>query len=144
VWIDHVLLIAKPSMGRNANDAASWSVLSRGIKRLAQELRICIINLIQLNRQGAEGEPRLQDLKESGAWEEDANAVWMLWPKESMAQDTMAERKGVWVKAAKNRSGPSGWKRELQFHGATNRFLEVEHTTEPFNNSQAKTGRRPL
>lgn len=133
VWIDHVLLIAKPVGSKGANDAACWSELSRGIKRLAQELGICIVNLIQLNRQGADGEPRLQDLKESGAWEEDANAVWMLWNKDAMAAETQQESKSVWVKSAKNRSGASGWKRELNFQGAINRFTEVTHETAPFS-----------
>jgi replicative DNA helicase len=130
-WIDHSLLIAKPIQGKGSTDAACWSALSRGIKRLAQELRICIVVLIQLNRQGAEGEPKLSDLKESGAWEEDANAVWMLWDKNQNAEDTMAETKEIYVKAAKNRSGASGWKRELEFWGALNRFREVEQMTDP-------------
>jgi hypothetical protein len=130
VWIDHVLLIGKPVLGKGSTDAAAWSQLSRGIKRLAQELRICIVCLIQLNRQGAEGEPKLSDLKESGAWEEDANLVWMLWDKEQKAQEELAEFKLIYVKAAKNRSGPSGWKKELEFQGAVNRFRVVVKETD--------------
>jgi len=144
VWIDHVLLIAKPILGKGVNDAACWTHLSRSIKKLAQELRICIIPLIQLNRQGAEGEPKLSDLKESGAWEEDANAVWMLWDKEQAAQEEQAESKVVYVKSAKNRSGPSGWKQELEFRGAFNRLRQIERETESDGQAHSRGSQRGL
>lgn len=141
-WIDHALLIQKPNGGKSANDAACWSLLSRSIKRLAQELKICIVVLLQLNRNGAGVEPKLNDLKESGAWEEDANAVWMLWDKNADAEEgVQAEAKDVYVKSAKNRSGPSGWKRLLDFRGAINRFRAIERTTDdPGPSSPPPTG----
>ena len=139
VWIDHVLLVGKPLAGKGSSDAACWSELSRGIKRLAQELGICIVNLIQLNRHGAEGEPRLHDLKESGAWEEDADAVLLLWNKDSAASEAMVEFKSVMVKGAKNRSGPNGWKREMNFQGSTNRFDEAVRTSVGSPNRQGRS-----
>lgn len=130
VWIDHVLLLGKPSLGKGVNEAACWTALSRSIKRLAQELQICIVSLCQLNREGEGVEPKLSDLKESGGWEEDANAVVMLWPKDPKANEGRVENKPVFVKVAKNRSGAGFFKRELSFQGATNRFSVVERTTE--------------
>jgi replicative DNA helicase len=129
VWIDHVLLLQKPNL-RGANDAACWTALSRAIKRLAQELNICIVSLCQLSRADDGAEPKLSSLKESGGWEEDANAVLMLWPKDPKASEGFAESKAVNVKVAKNRSGAGGWKRELEFRGAWSQFFEVERTTE--------------
>lgn len=130
VLIDHALLIAKPNLGRNSNDAACWTALSRSIKRLAQELSICMAPLCQLSRAGDAVEPKLSDLKETGGWEEDANAVVMLWPKDAKAEDDPhAEAKDVMVKVAKNRSGPAGWKREVEFRGAINRLTLKERVT---------------
>lgn len=130
VWIDHVLLIQKPNLGRSANDAACWTAISHAIKRLAQELNVCIVGLCQLNRSDDINEPKLSSLKESGGWEEDANAVLMLWPKDPKSVEMMQESKSVMVKAAKNRSGAGGWKRELEFNGAFSRFREAERTTD--------------
>jgi replicative DNA helicase len=130
-WIDHALLVGKPVLGKNTTDAAAWASLSHAIKRLAQELRICIVVLIQLNRVNAVGEPNLSDLKESGAWEEDANAVFLLWDKNQASEEgALAETKEVYVKAAKMRSGASGWKRLLEFRGALNRFRVFVNETE--------------
>ena len=54
--------------------------VSRAIKLLARELRIPILVACQLNRQSAneKRKPRLSDLRESGAIEQDADIVLML------------------------------------------------------------------
>jgi replicative DNA helicase len=132
VVIDYLLLLAKPDLGKNVNDAACWTSISRAIKRLAQELKICFVNLCQINRAGEGVEPKLSDLKETGGWEEDANAVIMLYPKDPKAtEDIYAPKKAIFAKAAKVRSGASGWKKELDFFGAQSRFVEVERETTP-------------
>lgn len=56
--------------------------ISRGLKALAKQLDITIVTLSQLNREvekRSSGRPALSDLKESGAIEEDADVVLMLW-----------------------------------------------------------------
>ena len=126
VLIDHLLLLQKPNLGKNANDAACWTAISRNVKRLAQTLGICFVNLCQLNRAGEGIEPGMMNMKETGGWEEDADAVILLWPKEAKAMETVSDERAVMAKAAKVRSGPSGWKRELSFNGATCRFIENE------------------
>jgi replicative DNA helicase len=131
VLIDHVLLLQKPSLGKSANDAACWTALSRNIKRVAQELGICVVSLCQLNRAGDGVEPKLSDMKESGGWEEDANAVIVLWPKDAKSHgDEKKETTDVLAKIAKNRSGPAYLSKKLEFRGATSRFLMVEQATE--------------
>jgi replicative DNA helicase len=131
VQIDHLLLLQKPNFGKNVNDAACWTAISRNIKRLAQELKICFVNLCQLNRAGDGVEPKLSDLKETGGWEEDANAVILLYPKENKAKEQIHAVREVIAKAAKVRSGPSGWKRSLDFYGATSRFREFDYNKAP-------------
>jgi replicative DNA helicase len=83
--------------------------LSRGFKRLAQQLQIPVIALSQLNREvekRKEGRPILSDLRESGAIEQDANVVLFLHRpdlKDPEDQPGVAE-----LIVAKNRGGSTG------------------------------------
>lgn len=131
VWLDYFTLVRKPDAIRGMNDAAAWGQVSTGIKRLAQELGICIVLLSQLNREGDGVEPKLSDLRETGQLEQDGNAVLMLWPKDPRAMESPVERKSIYVKLAKNRSGMAGWKRELVFEGATGRMTPLVRETNP-------------
>src|SRR5436190_887441 len=86
------------------------SMISSNLKSLAKELGVPVIALAQLNR-GAEGRedrrPMLSDLRESGAIEQDADAVMCLYREEYYKPDT--EKKGVAeVLLLKNRTGPVG------------------------------------
>lgn len=59
--------------------------ISRGLKALAKQLDIAILTLSQLNREvekRTSGRPQLSDLKESGAIEEDADVVMLMWCQE--------------------------------------------------------------
>ncbi len=86
------------------------SMISSNLKSLAKELNLPVIALAQLNR-AAEGredrKPMLSDLRESGAIEQDADAVMALYREEYYKPDT--EKKGVAeVLLLKNRTGPVG------------------------------------
>lgn len=74
--------------------------ISRGIKALAKELDCCVLLLSQLNRAAEDGEPELFHLKESGAVEEDADAVLLLHHMGNEAGGQV-----VCCKVAKNRGG---------------------------------------
>ena len=86
------------------------SMISSNLKALAKEINVPVIALAQLNRspEGREDrKPLLSDLRESGAIEQDADAVLMLYREEYYKPDT--EKKGVAeVILAKNRTGPVG------------------------------------
>lgn len=95
--------------------------ISRGLKQLAKELDLCVLALSQLSRQATrrdDGEPELDDLKESGAIEEDADTVILLHPMSNQGDGSLL----ILAKLAKNRSGRRG-RLALQFTGKTQRWV---------------------
>ncbi len=86
------------------------SEISRSIKALARELNIPIIAISQLSRAAEQREdhrPRLSDLRESGAIEQDADIVILLFREEYY--NPTDENSGVAeVIVAKQRNGPTG------------------------------------
>lgn len=85
------------------------ATLSRGLKRLARALRVPVIVLSQLNRnleQRANKRPTLADLRESGAIEQDADIVMLLWRPGYYNQDDDQTEAELIV--AKHRNGPTG------------------------------------
>lgn len=93
-------------------------IISRNLKVLAMELKICIFSLAQLNRKveerkGAEKAPILSDLRESGSIEQDADVVMFLYesPKETEEEwdgSGTVQQMVTMLKIAKNRHGPVG------------------------------------
>ena len=89
----------------------SVSKMSNTLKATARELQVPLIALSQLNR-GVEGRddkrPKLSDLKESGAIEQDADVVILLnRPGYYAPDDPSLEGVGELI-VAKNRNGPTG------------------------------------
>lgn len=74
IFIDYLQLIEWD--WSNANDRISK--ITKQLKRIAQELSICIVVLSQLNREWADWRPQLQHLRDSWAIEQDANLVMLL------------------------------------------------------------------
>ncbi len=108
IIIDYLQLIA--SSGRVENRQQEISEISRSLKGLARELNIPLIAVSQLSRaveQRTERKPRLSDLRESGAIEQDADLVVFLYREEYYKPKT--ERKGIAeVIISKQRNGPTG------------------------------------
>ncbi len=102
--------------------------ISNGIKALAKDLRIPIIVLSQLSRdvEKREGEPRLSDLRDSGAIEQDADMVILLSPKAKEADDFSQK---VDALIPKHRGGPVG-KVNLLFVPSHTRFESVLRTAD--------------
>ena len=108
VIIDYLQLIT--SSGRVENRQQEISEISRSLKGLARELNVPIIAVSQLSRaveQRIERRPRLSDLRESGAIEQDADLVVFLYREEYYKAKT--EKKGIAeVIISKQRNGPTG------------------------------------
>ena len=76
--IDYLQLLDSTARRAENHEIAD---ISNGIKALAGELNVPIIVLSQLNRESERGQsriPRLSDLRESGAIEQDADVVGLL------------------------------------------------------------------
>ena len=91
--------------------------MSKDAKLLAEELDCPVVLLSQLNRSVEQTmrEPRLSDLRESGALEQDADNVIML------HQPSVEEREKVRLILAKNRFGQTGYS-DLKFDKSTQTF----------------------
>jgi replicative DNA helicase len=100
--------------------------ISRGLKNLAAELKVPIIAVSQLNRSAEQREdkrPRLSDLRESGALEQDADIVMFIYRDEYYRRDT--DQKGVAeIQIAKHRSGETGIV-NMTFQANYTRFRDI-------------------
>lgn len=81
IVIDYLQLMHADIDKRNETRQLEVAMISSGIKSLAKELNIPILVVAQLNRQAelqSTGRPRLSNLRESGAIEQDADIVAFL------------------------------------------------------------------
>ncbi len=109
IVVDYLQLM---SSNRNReNRATEVAEISQGLKALARELGVPVIAVAQLSRRVEQEQrrPRLSDLRESGAIEQDADVVLLLHRPQDFAAD--AEEGGgneADLIIAKQRNGPTG------------------------------------
>ncbi|MFO0868444.1 MAG: DnaB-like helicase C-terminal domain-containing protein [Pirellulales bacterium] len=91
--------------------------MSRGLKLAAKELKVPVLALAQLNRDADGERPRLSNLRDSGAIEQDADVVLML---------HRAEENGTAVELLVEKHRHSTRDQiDLEFLGTETRFVEV-------------------
>ncbi len=113
--VDYLQLLHSTSR-RADNRQQEIADISNGIKALAKELSVPVIVLSQLNREiekEKNRKPRLSDLRESGAIEQDADLVALLYKASSEDDEEGAtpeatEAIPVKLLIAKQRNGPTG------------------------------------
>lgn len=108
IIVDYLQLMPALRTGRSdPNRQQEVADLSRGLKLLAKELGVPVVALSQLNRgveARADKRPMLSDLRESGAVEQDADVVILLYRPDYYDKET--PRAGeVDLIVAKNRNG---------------------------------------
>lgn len=136
--VDYMQLVHPPAdMARRANRQEQVTAISRRFKGIARDLRIPVIVLSQLNRQveGREGNrPRMSDVRESGAIENDADMILLIHRPDYYDPN---DKPGVAeLIVAKNRNGRTG-SVELAYLKPQMRFAdlapaELVADTEPF------------
>jgi replicative DNA helicase len=136
VIVDYLQLMQASTTSRDANRVQEVSEISRGLKALARELSVPVLALSQLSRQPEmrnENEPRLSDLRESGAIEQDADLVMFLYrDKEKPTDEGDGDGEVIHLKLAKHRNGPTGGV-DLWFKKSQTRF--VSYAGERFANA---------
>lgn len=118
VFIDYLQLMGGSD---DRNRTQELSRISRSLKGLAREINTPIIALSQLNRD-VEGRnnkrPVMSDIRDSGALEQDANLILMLYRDEYYDPNTRDQGVAELI-LAKHRNGPTGTVRLLFDHGTT-------------------------
>ena len=129
--IDYLQLLHSTAR-RADNRQQEIADISNGVKALAKELNVPVIVLAQLNRESEreKREPRLSDLRESGAIEQDADLVALLYREIKNKKDGEDDDDGgqsydalpVNLLIAKQRNGPAGEIVRLTFLKGYTRF----------------------
>ena len=115
VYVDYLQLI-EGSRGLKRFDVVSDA--SRGLANMARRLGLPVIAAAQLKRDAANREPGLEDLKESGQIEQDADLVLFPW----------VDNNEEWhIKVAKNRHGEGGSKR-VTWRASTMEFVDIPYS----------------
>ena len=125
--IDYLQLLSTGNSSFAGNRVQEISEISRSFKALAREMHVPVVALSQLSRaveQRPDKRPVLSDLRESGAIEQDADVVLMMYRDDYYDPDT--ERAGITdVYIRKHRNGPIGHC-ELRFDMSQMKFYDVD------------------
>jgi len=129
IVLDYLQLMSTGTPAYQGNRVQEISEISRSLKELGRELHIPILALSQLSRAVELRNPKipqLADLRESGAIEQDADIVMMLYRKDYYEENLSEDEKGITeVYVRKHRNGPIG-KAELRFDKTQMRFYDIE------------------
>jgi replicative DNA helicase len=111
IVVDYLQLLS--SGGSHDSRANEVAEISRGIKALARELRVPVVAVAQLSRRVEQEQrrPRLSDLRESGAIEQDADLVLLLHRPQEFQEDADGGLEGgteADLIVSKHRNGPTG------------------------------------
>ena len=133
IIVDYLQLVA----GRGDSQEQRITSVSRGLKTLAKNLKIPVVALSQFNRKVNESndEPELQHLRESGAIEQDADTVLMLFNRHAGFEDGafFDYNEGAYneyvreLTIKKNRGGKLGKKILMLWKPEYTRFGEISY-----------------
>ncbi len=127
--VDYLQLLSTGNSSFAGNRVQEISEISRSFKALARELHVPVLALSQLSRaveQRPDKRPVLSDLRESGAIEQDADVVMMMYREDYYDADS--ERAGIIdIFIRKHRNGPIG-NVELRFDMSQMKFYDVDKT----------------
>jgi replicative DNA helicase len=122
--VDHLgkIIIPRASAYQQASEISAWLV------HLAKQMNAAVLALCQLNRAAVAGEekrPQLHHLRDSGAIEQDADAVWLLHRPSYYREEGPDE-----LIVAKSRNGATG-EVKVTFDPEFTEFWELKRSTTP-------------
>lgn len=134
VIIDYVQLIktGNPKMDRTQ----AMQTVSVDLRAMAQLTGVTVIALAQLRRPEPGAKPKaptMADLKESGQFEQDADAVLLLYHEDP--GNRLSDR---FLKIDKNKEGESGRRCRLRFDGRKQRFSYIDPDADDHSKSKFK------
>lgn len=119
IIVDYLQLLSAGKWFQSDNSRVAY--ISRSLKGIAKELNVPMLVLCQLNRAGEREnkEPKLINLRDSGAIEQDADVVIFIHRKTRAATDAK-------LIIAKQRQGPADWVVPCYFDPETTTFRNLE------------------
>lgn len=135
IIIDYLQLMSGDEKSQNREQEISK--ISRDLKRLAKDMRVPVIALCQLNRaveSRSDGTPRLADLRESGAIEQDADMVAFLYEDLQDKKYNTDKEKLITLLVSKNRHGDVG-SIKFSFNKPKQKFSEYNENDAPITTS---------
>lgn len=132
IIVDYLQLM---SFGGRKTDNRQQEVaeISRLLKGVARELSCPVIALSQLSREAERREgkkPQLSDLRDSGAIEQDADTVMLLFREDYYQEEQSDQNSQASLNVAKNRNGPTGIV-QLMLHREITRFFSFQGQSAP-------------
>lgn len=127
ILIDSLSKLRSSSRQASGNREREVSEGIGGCKEMAKELKVPVIVIAHLKRRGGDDhnrKPSLEDLRESGAIEQDADSVWMLWEPPSDEKDENRSQIPISLWIPKQRSGERFVSVPLIFQKNYTRFIE--------------------
>ncbi|MDE5618406.1 MAG: replicative DNA helicase, partial [Clostridia bacterium] len=139
IVIDYLQLMGSSAKNSRASKQQEVAEISRGMKILAKELDVPVILLSQMSRDIEKREkddktPRLSDLRESGAIEQDADVVMFIHRSDDSLETST---KNVELIIAKHRNGPTDILNFI-FDGDKMSFTPTTHKASAFKKVENK------
>lgn len=136
IFIDYVQLVT-PELDRRAIRSEQMADVSRAFHLFAQKSGTLVVELAQLSRPDRSRgwrEPEMQDLKESGQFEQDADLILMLY-RPNPDDDCLDQERNRILKIAKNKEYRRG-KWPLYFDGSRQTFAVLMPDEAPASDSK--------